>query len=261
MTNSSAQPLYDAVARRSGLVLSLPSPAGLVNRKSHFVGDDESGVWVEAVGEWPLVEKLISGRMPVGVSFRGGDARHVFVAPMVRRDPAYPLRDGSGASCPALLVAFPQEIRAVQRRNSYRVRIPPDAEFSVRCYRIARRAELRDRPLPGQEVLAEARDISLGGLGITFRGQDNEAPKVSQEDRIRLDLRYRDLEVLVEGRMRTPTGKQPPNAICTGVRFVFLQDGIQDRQTLAKLTKIVGELQREESHYRRMAGRDEKVTR
>jgi len=251
MTHASAQPLYDAVARRAGLVLSVPAPDGLIHYKSHFLAEEPAGVWVESVGEPPLLDALIAHGQFVGVSFRGGDARHVFATPLLARQPAFCL--GDELTGPALLLAFPAEVRAMQRRSSYRVAVPLDGELAVRCWRISKRAHLRDRPMSAQEVLTEVRDISLGGLGVVFRGSEGQRPKVSTEDRLRVELRYRQTELLLEGRMR-PCRSAAGSAIRTGVRFVFMYQGIQDRRILAQLTRIVGQLQRQEVRSRRLTG-------
>lgn len=245
------QPLFDAVARGAALVISLPTREGLRHCKSHFLGEDQHGVWVSTAGEEDLVDRLIVGKRPVGVSFRAGDVRHVFVSPVLRKELYFEARDGTTTA--ALLLAFPTDVKAMQRRSSYRVRIPPETDLSVRCWRMSRRADLHDKPVAAQEIATEVRDISLGGLGVTFHGSTGEPPRVGPEDRLRIELRYRDFELLIEGRMR-PVPQQPPQAssLRTGIRFRFLQEGIEDRQTLTRLTKIVGELQREEARYQRM---------
>jgi hypothetical protein len=140
----------------------------------------------------------------------------------------------------------------MQRRNSYRVRVPPESELVVRCWRMTRRAEIHDKPLSSQELSLDVRDISLGGLGVTFHGSDGEPPKVTPEDRLRLELKYGKLEMLIEGRMRSSQIDPTAKSFRTGIRFCFVQAGIEDRQTLTRLTKIVGELQREEVRYQRM---------
>ena len=248
MTTASAQPLYDAVARRAGLVLSVPAPQGLRHYKSHFVGEEPTGVWIESAGEAGLLDALIAEGRLVGVSFRGGDARHVFASPLLARQSGYEM--GDDLTGPALLLAFPTEIRAVQRRSSYRVRVLPGSELSVRCWRMARRADLRDKPMDAQELVTEMRDISLGGLGVIFRGRDGQPPKVNIEDRLRIQVRYRELDLLLEGRMR-PGAAPSGLGLRAGIRFVFIYGGIQDRRTLGKLTKIVGELRRLEARHRR----------
>ena len=250
MADATTQPLFDAVARGAALVLSLPTREGLRHCKSRFLGEDQHGVWLSAAGEEELVDRLIAGKRPVGVSFRAGDVRHVFVSPVLRKELYFEARDGTTTA--ALLLAFPSEVKAMQRRSSYRVRIPPETDLSVRCWRMTRRADLHDKPIASQEVPTEVRDISLGGLGVTFQGSSIEPPKVTSEDRLRIEIRYRDFELLIEGRMRPVREPLQPGPLRTGIRFRFLQEGIEDRQTLTRLTKIVGELQREEARYQRM---------
>src|SRR5579864_3889229 len=146
MADATTQPLFDAVARGAALVMSLPTRDGLRHCKSRFLGEDQHGVWVSATDDDELLDKLIDGKRPIGVSFRAGDVRHVFVSPVLRKELYFEARDGSTTA--ALLLAFPSEVKAMQRRSSYRVRVPPESELSVRCWRLNRRADLHDKPIP-----------------------------------------------------------------------------------------------------------------
>jgi c-di-GMP-binding flagellar brake protein YcgR len=250
MPDATSQPLFDAVARGAGLVLSLPSPDGLLHCKSRFLGEDQHGLWVSASGDEAMVDQMINSGRIVGVSFRGGDVRHVFVTAILRRELYFELHEGVTTS--ALLLAFPAEVKAMQRRNSYRVRVPPESELIVRCWRMTRRAELHDKPLSAQQLSLDVRDISLGGLGVTFHGTEGEPPKVTPEDRLRLELKFGKIDLLIEGRMRATQIDPAATSFRTGIRFCFVQEGIEDRQTLTRLTRIVGDLQREEVRYQRM---------
>ena len=253
MADPTTQPLFDAVARGAGLVLSLPSPQGLAHCKSRFLGEDQHGLWVSSTGDAALMDEVIASGRSVGVSFRGGDVRHVFATTVLRKELYFELHEG--VTTAALLLAFPSEVRAMQRRNSYRVRVPQESELVVRCWRMTRRAGLRDKPLGTNELALEIRDISLGGLGVIFHGAEGQPPKVTTEDRLRLELKYEKFEMIIEGRMR-PTQIDPAaKSIRTGIRFCFGQNGIEDRQCLTRLTRIVGDLQREEVRYQRMLAR------
>lgn len=255
MPDTTTQPLFDAVGRGAALVLSLPTREGLRHCKSRFLGEDQHGVWVSAAGEEALVDRLIEGKRPVGISFRAGDVRHVFVSPVLRKELYFEARDGTTTA--ALLLAFPTDVKAMQRRSSYRVRIPPETDLAVRCWRMTRRADLHDKPIPSQEVATEVRDISLGGLGVTFHGTATAPPQVTPDDRLRIEIRYRDFELLIEGRMRPVPQPLQSTSLRTGIRFRFLQEGIEDRQTLTRLTKILGDLQREEARYQRMLAKQQ----
>lgn len=258
MNQSSAQPLFDAVARRAGVVLSLPGPQRLIHLKSYFLAAHDAGVWVKTVGDEHVLQQLIANGQPIGVSFRGGDTRHVFASPLLRHEPDHELEPGASAN--ALLLAFPTEIKAVQRRSSYRVRVSPDSELSARCWRMSRRARLQDRPTNAQQLTMQVCDISLGGIGVLFFGADNQDPKVTCEDRLRVELAYGDAQLLIEGRMRKPDATKP-GSIRTGIRFVFLQEGIRDRKALSQLTRIVSQLQREEARHRRIRKKTEQADR
>lgn len=249
MDNSSAQSLFDAVARGATVVLSLPAGERLVHHRSGFLGENDKGVWVRTVVDPKRASELISSRHPIGVSFRGGDTRHVFAAPILAHDPDYELPSGTTAD--ALLLGFPTAIKAIQRRSSYRVRVSTETELKARCWRLARRARLQDKPLAVAELPLEVRDISLGGLGVNFLGTRDQPPRVACEDRLRVELRYRENHLLLEGRMRKPDSIAN-GCIRAGVRFVFLQEGIRDRKSLAQLTRIVGQLQREEARLRKI---------
>ena len=68
-------------------------------------------------------------------------------------------------------------------------------------------------------------------------------PKISPEDRLRVQVTIADQSFILEGRMRNPAGPQDTPAIITGVTFKKLEDNLEGRQILAQLTRTVGELQ------------------
>jgi hypothetical protein len=243
--------LKDAIARNSSAVLSLPSAGLLRHHKARFLAEAPDGFWVESVPEEkPLVEELIAAKKPAGISFKSGVNKVVLASPILRREPAY--RVNADTTVEAILLAFPEVVRASQRRNNYRVRVWPETELSIRVWRVAEKAYLGDRPMAAQEVQAELRDISVGGIGVTFTGKAGEPPKVSAADRLRIELSYSGTPVLLEGRMREPGGPVQPGILRTGIQFKALQGDLEGRQRLALLTKIVGELQREEARRTRM---------
>jgi hypothetical protein len=97
-----------------------------------------------------------------------------------------------------------------------------------------------------QEVPCELRDISIGGVGLTLSGKDGQPAKVSTEDRLRIELSHPSGTILVEGRMRHPVEPCKENQMRAGIQFKALESNLDGRQIVAQLTRIVGELQREE---------------
>jgi c-di-GMP-binding flagellar brake protein YcgR len=257
--------LRAAIARKAGIVLSLPARAAeenagdgagedaplvpLKHYKSRFLADGGDGLWVTSVPAEPaLLRDLVARRHPAGVSFRSGHAKVMFAAPVLHLQSDYPSADGAGF-VDALLLRFPepQEVRAAQRRRNYRVPVPPHADLKVRLWLMSEEAHLRDRPLAKSELRCDVYDLSVAGIGIVIHGANGKAPAVGAGDRVRIQLVAGATTVLLEGRLRYPPrpveGGQ--GSVRAGIQFKTLGDGREDRQSLSHLDKVVSDLQRE----------------
>jgi c-di-GMP-binding flagellar brake protein YcgR len=252
--------LREAIARNGAAVLSLPSAGMLRHHKSRLLAEAPDGFWIEGVpAERALVDGLIAAGSLVGISFKSGTKKAAFTVPMLKHDPHFAINPTTTVD--AILVKYPSQVRAIQRRNSYRVRVPRDSDLRVRVWRIPEHHYLRERPLAALELAVEVRDISTGGLGVLVLPKDSKPPKVLANERLRVEMTFReDREPLIlEGRMCYSAGKHPPgptDQIRAGVQFKKLQNNMDGRQTLASLTRIVGELQREEVRRRKLGIKD-----
>jgi c-di-GMP-binding flagellar brake protein YcgR len=254
MPGSEFQILSDAIARNSALVLSLPSAGLARNYKSRFLGDHAEGFWVEAPsGEKPLIDELLTTGKPVGIAFRSGPNKVLFTVPIKCHDPAMVVN--SQTRLDAILLATPAEIKTIQRRANYRVGITAETEVTARMWRIPEHAYLNDRPSAAQELRSELRDISLGGIGVILRSRDGGEPKVVPGQRVRIEMKYSEVTLLLDGRVRQPTGTDATDGIRTGIAFKPLDNQLEGRQKLAQLARIVSDLQRDEvKRMRRTAG-------
>jgi hypothetical protein len=248
------QSLREAVARNCGLVLSLPNAMGLLHHhKSRFIAEDADGLWIESVaGDRELVDQLITSGKDAGVSFKAGVIKVIFAAPILRRDANY--RVNGSLTSEAILLRQPTNLQLIQRRANYRAKIHADIEMSLRVWRIGRSAYLKDRPPAAQELAVKMRDISTGGVGVTFMAKDNDPPRVTPEDRLRLQLTIPGGEVLlIEGRLRYPVKlAKDATEVPAGIQFKQLNDDLEERQVIATLTRVVGEMQREEARRFRL---------
>jgi len=243
--------LSEAIARNCAVVLSLPSAGMLRHQKSRFLTEAADGIWLEAgAGEFALIDELIASQKPAGISFKSGHTKVVFASRILAVNREF--RVNSEITLSAVAIAFPEKIKAIQRRNNYRVRVFPDCELAARVWRIAPRAHVGDRPMASQEVKSALRDLSVGGMGVTFQGENGNPPKITTEDRLRIELRHRETLLVIEGRMRSPTGPQQPGALFTGIQFKEMASDIEGRQKLTQLTRIIGEMQREEVRKARL---------
>jgi c-di-GMP-binding flagellar brake protein YcgR len=242
--------LADAVARNSAAVLSLPSAGMLRHHKSRFLAQTPEGIWIESArGETPLIDELMQQKTAVGVSFKAAPNKANFASTILRRDSSYQLN--AAAVVEALLLETPAKIKPVQRRNNYRVRVPDGAGLSMRVWKIAEHAQLRDRPLASQLVSITVRDLSVGGMGVIVQlNTDKQAVRSGQ--RLRLEVKWQEVELILEAVLRMPTPQPSAESIRGGVQFKKLENNLAGRQALAALTRIVGEFQREEVRNSRL---------
>lgn len=238
--------LRDAIARNGSAVLSLPSAGMLRHGRSRFLAEFQGGVLMEAVAEQePLAKSMVGTAEKAIVTFKGGAHHVVFGSRVLQQVPQWKMNETS--TIDALLLEFPTQIKAIQRRTCYRAKVTPEKSISVRVWRIAEKIHLKEVPQRVQEVLCELRDLSVGGMGVRFYAGDNSDPKVSPADRLRIEFKINGDSLLIEGRMRQPKGNPPANGgVVTGVSFRDLEGHLEGRQTLAFLTRLVGELQRDE---------------
>ena len=260
--------LREAIARHAGVVLSLPSPQGLQaadaadadgehdragvplrHYKSRFLADAGDGLWVASVPAEPaLVRELVDRRYPLGVSFRSGQLKVMFAAPLLHVQDDYG-RAADGSATGAMLLRFPPpaDVRAVQRRRSFRVPVLPSSDLQARLWLMPEDAHLRDRPSSKAELFCELRDISVGGLGVTILVPEGRPVAVSPGERVRVQLTLRETSVLLEGRLRHPPKpvRLGDGSVRAGVQFRTLGEGRDDRLAMTNLNKIVAELQRE----------------
>jgi len=251
MPEPELQQLHDAVARNTAAVLSLPSAGMLRHQKARFLAVADDGFWMEcSPDDRPLIDELIKTKQPAGISFKTAQVKSIFTAPILERMDDY--RINADTTVCAVRIQTPAGIKSMQRRLNYRVRVPAEAEIRLEVWRLSSKAVLRDRPSSTQKVEANIIDLSTGGVGVVFLGVDGQPPRVCVEDRLRVQLTSGDVVVVVEGHMRTPLPGNDPTKIRTGIAFKAMEQDLEGRQNSAKLTKIVGELQRQEARRARL---------
>jgi len=245
MPDKNLEMLRQAIDRNSWAILSLPSAGMLRNHKSRFVAESDGGILMQAPdGEAPLIAELVRTQTPCAISFQRGTYKVLFAARIRKTINDWRMNDNLAVD--AVLLDFPTEIKATQKRTDYRVDIRPDGDVSVRVWKISGSDYLKATPAGTREVTAQIRDLSIGGVGVKLIGKDDQLPIIGTDDRLRVALNYLGKEIVVEGRMRAPTVKPQGNCILTGIQFKKLEEDLEGRQTMAQLVRIVGELQRAE---------------
>lgn len=245
MPDKNAELVVDAVWRNVAIILSLPSAGMLRNHKTRFLCELEHGILIQSPrGENALIQELIKNHTPCGVAFANRAFNLLFTSPIRREEKAWRLNEATKVN--GLLLEFPAEIKATQRRSNYRVDVSPDSDISIRVWRLGDGEYLKEQPSFTKEVTAEIRDLSTGGVGVKLIGKDGARPIIGPEDRLRVALGYNGQTLIMEGKMRHPAGAPRGNAIVTGIQFRQLESDLEGRQTVAHLIRIIGELQRGE---------------
>ena len=241
--------LKDAIARNAGAVLSLPSAGMLRHHKTRFLACDEVGFWIEMpAGEKPLVDELIANCGAVGLSVKAGVNKVVFTTTVDRCDPD--MRINTQTVVDALLMAWPKEIKSVQRRSDYRARVPAGSSIRANVWRIPEHHFLADRPPAAAEIECSIRDLSLGGMCLFVSPRADE-PRLAVDQRLRIQLTWNGGAILIEGRARH--GRPLPGGdVRLGVQFRKMDNSIEGRQSMAALTGVVGQLQRDELRRMRL---------
>jgi c-di-GMP-binding flagellar brake protein YcgR len=250
MKSADKESLRDAIARNAGAVLSLPSAGMLRHHKTRFLAPEEIGFWIEApAGEKGLIDQLISTEHPVGMSLKSGSVKVVFTTMM--RSFQEGMQINRDTAVDALLLAWPDDLKAIQRRSDYRVQVPIDGDVAVKVWRIPEHHFLADKPQASTQLGATLRDLSVGGMGIVVEMKADE-PKLTPDQRLRVTIHYADGgQLLLEGRVKhiksLPSGK-----FRVGCQFKKMQGDLEGRQAVATITHVVGTLQREEIRRRRL---------
>ncbi len=252
MADDLQEMLADVVGRNTPIVLSLPSAGLLRSHKSRFLGATDEGIIVQTVpAEIELIKDLIASNRPCGVAFRVGTDKFGFTAPILAIIPQWSF-NADATPVDVVLLKRPEVIKSIQRRTAYRVAVRPDSDMALRVWRMNPRATVRDVPLAAQEITTHIRDLSIGGTGVKFIGKNGEPPRVSPEDRLRVQLTCGSSVFLLEGKMRNHFQNPSPDVMITGIAWKDLEREIETRQTLAELTRLVGLLQREEARRARL---------
>jgi hypothetical protein len=132
---------------------------------------------------------------------------------------------------------------SIDRRCCYRAQLLA-SRLEVRAWKIPPGTPLAHSPMPSQAIPIIARNIGTAGLGIILR--DEAGQQLTVTDRLRIELIYDKVEVLVEGRLRTPDTLQQPFELSTGIRFDGNISNIGFHKAQSWLSSIMGLVQREE---------------
>lgn len=227
-----------AVQRQAPVVVSVHADGRWCNLRSRIIRLDRDLLqllYPLASGSGPAPEIAVGDEL--GVSFRRGHKKCIFVSPVVLRR----LADApEGEKVDTLLVRLPRQVRELQRRVYQRVVVPPERFIAVKVWQ-------GGVPSPGEPswplCAGRVGNISLGGVLVDIRADQN--PRLCVGDLIGLEITAvqgrRPLLLEAQYRHCAVTG---PDRIGLGLQLLGLEHEAPGRASMAEVVELVRDLMR-----------------
>jgi len=237
------QLLRDAIARNSGAVISVPAGNVYSHHKTRLVAGEDEGFWIQMPpGTRAQMDLLMTRRLTVGLSLISKAHKVIFSTLVLQFRSEVPLN--AEISVDAVLLAWPSQVEAIKRRATYRASVRLDADLPVSIYCIADEASLVETPAAefAREVIM--RNLSIDGMGVICVARAEAAAPVPNQ-RLRISITHGGSQLLLGGRVRY-VRPLPNGNSSLGIQFEKLELNAENRPTLAALTNLVSQLQRDE---------------
>ncbi len=244
--------LKDAIVRNTSIAISLPDGGLQHSCRSRFLSLTAEGIVIESLyGHDAVVDVLIQSGQAVKVSFRT-DVRNVeFATPVLKRLKAHPLNDTTVVE--AILIPFPEVIKAVQRRSDYRVSVPKEDTLKFSFWRVNEQDDFSKLPPESVRIVVDVRDCSSGGIGGIWNRQPNDPATLAGDQRFRVDIESPVGKQTFDARLRFLEDLADPLFKRVGLQFALQSTNLADRQKTMFLNKLMGELQRMELRRKKIA--------
>jgi c-di-GMP-binding flagellar brake protein YcgR len=253
MADKIRETLDDAAGRNASCILGLPSAGSVYQRRARALECEDAGLWVEYdPADRALLNSLIQSGQGIDVVLRVDRTDMIARTPALKIDDHYRLNDKN--TVPALLLKMPTDVVQSQRRKAFRVPLGPDDGVGLRVWKINEYVLVRDKPLASQELRAEIKDLSAGGLRCVVYARGIEALRLTKEQRLRVELKINRDEFVLEARIKHPTEtKRDDEQATLGLEFVNVEKDLESKRIIGLLTKFVAEVQRTGMRKRRAA--------
>jgi c-di-GMP-binding flagellar brake protein YcgR len=170
---------------------------------------------------------------PVGISFKHDYCKYIFESLVVGFEPSVNAKSGG-----VIVVAMPDWIDRIQRRNFYRVAVPQSLNVKVLFWHRGYNDEAKALPL---EDYWQGRlvDVSAGGLQVCV-GLDQK-PNFREGQLVGLQFTPMPYEqpVLLESQVRHIAPTADGTQLCLGLQIIGLETTIDGREMLHRLCSVV----------------------
>lgn len=233
-------PFEWALQKRAELMISCAVDGEWVTLRSHVLRVDTEQQIVQIAYPMPhghQTQVEISPGDEVGIAFRKGHKKCIFVSPVVvrRRD-----EDIGGSPMDTLIVRMPKQVREFQRRAYQRATVRGDRLIPVKLWQGgAPRGSDGGFPICSGRLV----NVSMGGVLMEIREQQN--PRLRTGDQVGIEILPRPdaAPIVLEGRYRHSVARGD-GRIGLGFQFVGLEHGSADKSIMETLAEFVRSIRR-----------------
>lgn len=232
-----------AVERQTPITASLLTEGRWCNLRSHFVRYDVERNLIQIV--YPIsVDTLappeIAAGEELGISFRRGHKKCIFVSPVMMRSLD---KCAEGQAVDTLVVRGPTEVRELQRRVYQRITVAPDRFIAVKLWQ----GGLPTRGGANWPICSGRLDnASVGGLLVDIRSDQNPRLGVGDLVGVEITIAPGRPPVLAEAQYRHCTMKGP-GRMGLGLQFLGLEHNLPDRASISQIADFVRSLRESSS--------------
>lgn len=250
MPSDQLEILREAIARNTSVRIAPPvGAAHQPETRTRFLAVEAAGIWVESWDTPQRLDDLISGKLAMTLSFKQQVLKVEFSARVLERRAAYPVNGSTTVA--AVLVEAPAAVKALQRRENYRVGVSIDSSLATRFWCLHDRDSLSAEPNPHDELKIDVRDLSVGGIGGLHTRRKTDGHKLFETQRLCVRLQNERLHLLLDARVSFLGPVPDPDQHHVGVAFVLDTNQLVDRQKMQQLEKLITQLQRHELRRKR----------
>jgi c-di-GMP-binding flagellar brake protein YcgR len=244
--------LREAIERNTPVSIAVPS-AGLMRQyRSRFVRAAGDTILLESVLEQSAaIDQLAKEGRPVTVMFRVDTQRVEFSAPVLERVRGIQLN--ADTLIEAIRLAWPTQIKAVQRRSDYRATVTAESGLSLKCWRVGEQYDLAAAPPAATLLTIDVRDLSAGGFGGIWKRRRDDPLTLADDQRFRVEVESPTGTAVFDARLRFLERLGTGDTQRIGVQFTLSPTNLQDRQKGTLLAKLITELQRQELRRKKQA--------
>ena len=170
---------------------------------------------------------------PVGISLKYGYGKFIFETTVVGLEPSAEPTSGG-----MIVLAVPDRIEIVQRRNYYRVNVPGALKVDVALWHRCRMNGERRVP-PSHYWQGKLVDISAGGAQVAVDAGQRPDFKKGQFIGLRFTPMPYEMPLMFSAQIRSILPTADGRSICVGLQMVGLEASSEGRGILRRLCDVV----------------------